>query len=201
LKARAMSAASFQESFLITGPIRIQDVDLIAAVLQIENLIVTADELQQHLATWDRSGDYVMCGSDMATLFTKFTKVEPALPVEDRVVETSVDAKVSCAMDLAELEAALKDKSVDNMHSLPQRVKQLVLETFNNLLLNSVHGVGVELDQEDILKLRDEKITRDLPDIIKEAVELDTEAIYVTHEGGSEQLVLDLALLPAKDQE
>ena len=36
-----MSEASFQESFLITGPIRIQDVDLIAAVLQIENLTVT----------------------------------------------------------------------------------------------------------------------------------------------------------------
>ena len=98
-----MSAASFQESFLITGEIRIQDVDLIAAVLQMDNLTVTADELQQHLATWDRSGDYVMCGSDMATLFTKFTKVEPALPAEDRVVETSVDAKVSCAMDVAEL--------------------------------------------------------------------------------------------------
>ena len=204
LEARTMSEASFQESFLITGPIRIQDVDLIAAVLQIENLTVTADELQQQLATWDRSGDYVMCGSDMATLFTKLSsveaKAEPALPAEDTVVETSVDAKASCAMDLAELEAALKDKSVDNMHSLPQRVKQLVLETFNNLLLNSVHGVAVELDQEDILELRNEKITRDLLDIIKEAVELDT-GIYVTHEGGSVQLVLDLALLPAKDQE
>ena len=175
LKARIMSEASFQESFLITDPILIQDVNLIAAVLQKQNLIVNADELQQHLATWDRSDDYVMCDSDTVTLFTKFTKEELALPVEDRVVKNSVDAKVSCAMDLAELETALKDKSVDNMHSLSQRVKQLVLETFNNLLLNIVYGVGVELDQEDILELRDEKITRDLPDIIKEAVKLDTE--------------------------
>jgi hypothetical protein len=218
-KPRAMSATSFQEKLLITGAIQIQDVVAIAAVLQIENLNVTADELQQHLSTWEHSDDYVMCESDMVTRFTKFTEEKLALPVEDKVVNNSVDAKASCAMDLAELETApkdksvayamdlaeletaLKDKSVDNMHSLSQRVKQLVLETFNNLLLNIVHGVGVELDQEDILELRDEKITRDLPDIIKEAVKLDTDAIYVTHEGGSEQLVLDLAVLPVKDQE
>jgi hypothetical protein len=219
LKARTMSEASFKESFGITGPILIQDINLIATVLQKQNLTVNADELQQHLSTWEHSDDYVMCESDMVTLFTKFTEEKLALPVEDKVVNNSVDAKASCAMDLAELETApkdksvayamdlaeletaLKDKSVDNMHSLSQRVKQLVLENFNNLFLNIVHGVGVELEQEDILKLRDEKITRDLPDIIKEAVKLDTDAIYVTHEDGSEQLVLDLAVLPVKDQE
>ena len=79
-------------------------------------------------------------------------------------------------------------------------MKQLALENFNNLLLNSVHGVVVQLDQEDLLKLRDEKITRELPDIIGKAVELDT-GIYVTHEGGGEQLVLDLVPLSAEDQE
>jgi hypothetical protein len=113
----------------------------------------------------------------------------------------SVDAKISCVMDSAELKTILKDKSVNNIHSLSRRVKQLVIETFNNLLLNIVDGVGVELDQDDILTLRDVKITRDLPDIIKQAVKLDTDAVYVTHEDGSEQLVLDLTLLPGKDQE
>ena len=113
----------------------------------------------------------------------------------------SVNAKISCVMDPAELKTILKDKSVNNIHSLSRRVKQLVIETFNNLLLNIVDGVGVELDQDDILTLRDVKITRDLPDIIKQAVKLDTDAVYVTHEDGAEQLVLDLTLLPRKDQE
>ena len=199
-----MSAAFFQECFLITGDVRIQDVELIATVLGKADLVVTKDELQQLLATSDHNGDYVLRGSDMEMLFTRLSsveaKVESAPPADDRVVETSVDAKVSCAMSLAELEAALKDNYVVMMHSLPQRVKQLVLENFNNLLLNSVHGVVAELDQEDIVKLRDEKITRGLPDIIEKSVELDT-GIYVTHEGGGEQLVLDLVLLPAEDQE
>ena len=55
-----MSAAFFEDTFLMAGQARIQDAELIAAVLQMANLVVTADEVQKHLATWDRSGDYVL---------------------------------------------------------------------------------------------------------------------------------------------
>ena len=181
-----MSAASFEEIFLITGEVQFKDVDLIATVLEMAKLIVPKDELQQQLATWDHSGDYVMCGSDMETLFTTFSSVEanvgPASPIEDTVVDSSVDTKVSCAMDFAELEAALKDKTFDNMPSLPQGGKQLALDSFNNLLLKSVQDFAVELDQDDILKIRAEMITRDLPGIIKETAEAWVDkGIYVTH--------------------
>ena len=77
-------------------------------------------------------------------LFTKLSPVQAAvdsgLPGDDGVVEPSGDATVSCAMSLAELEAALGDNHVDNMFSLPQPVKQVVRVNFNTLLLNSVHG-------------------------------------------------------------
>ena len=140
----------------------------------------------------------------MEILFTKFSsveaEVEPAPPAADRVVETSIDAEVACVMNLAELEAALKNKGVNIMQSLPQRLKHVVLQNFNSLLLNSVPDVEVNLDQEDIVKIRDDLITHTLPGIIKEALEKDT-GLYVTTEGGGEHLVLDLTLLPVENRE
>jgi len=199
-----MSAAFFEETFPIAGQPRIQDAGLIAALLQQASLVVPADELQKHLATLGHSGGYVLLGSDMETMFTKFSsvdaRVEPAPPAADGVVETSSEAEGPCVMNLAELEAALKNKGVNIMQSLPQRVKHVVLQNFNSLLLNSVPDVEVDLDQEDVVKIRDDQITHSLPGIIKEALEKDT-GLYVTREGGGEHLVLELALLPAEKQE
>ena len=134
-----MSAAFFEDTFMIAGEARIQDAGLIAALLQKANLVVPADELQKHLATWDRSSDYVLLGSDMEVLFTKFSsaeaRVEPAPPAADGVVETSSEAGIACVMNLAELEAALKNNGVNIMQSLPLRVKHVVLQNFNSLLL------------------------------------------------------------------
>ena len=101
-----MSAASFEETFPIAGQPRIQDAGLTTALLQHASLVVPADELQKHLATLGHSGDYVLLGSDMETLFTKFSpaeaRVEPAPPAADGVVETSSEAGVPCVMNLAE---------------------------------------------------------------------------------------------------
>ena len=198
-----MSAAFFEGAFRIAGQPRIQDAGLIAALLQQASLVVPADELQNHLATLGHSGDYVLLGSDMEALITKFppadAREEPAPQTAVEVVAASSEAEVPCVMNLAELEAALKNKGVNIMQSLPLRVKHVVLQNFNSLLLNSVPDVEVKLDQEDIVKIRDDQITHTLPGIIKEALEKDT-GLYVTTEGGSEHLVLELTLLPVENR-
>ena len=200
-----MSAAYFDECFSITGEVHFKDVHLIATLLEKSKLVVPKDQLQQELSTWDHSDDHVMCGSDMASLFTTLSSVETNVDViplnENKVDDSALDTNLSCAMNFAEFEAAMKDTTCDNMPSLPQAAIQLALDAFNDLLLKSVQDVGVELEQDDILQMRADLITRDLVDIIKKTAEawVDT-CIYVTPTGGCKQLVLDLALLSATDE-
>ena len=126
-----MSAAFFEETFPIAGQPRIQNAGLTAALLQQASLVVLADELEKHLATLGQSDDYVLLGSDTEALFKKFSPTDareqpaPQTPVED--VALTNEAQVPCVMDLAELETALKNKGVNSMQLLPQRVKHVVL--------------------------------------------------------------------------
>ena len=181
-----MSAAYFDECFSITGEVHFKDVELIATLLEKSKLTVPKNQLQERLDTLDHSDNYVMSGSDMASLFTTFSSVETSVdvvpPKGNTVGDFPLDTNVSCAMDLAEFEAAMKDTACDNMPSLPQAAIQLALDAFNDLLLKRVQDLGVELEQEDILQMRADVITRDLVDIVKKTAEawVDT-CIYVTH--------------------
>jgi hypothetical protein len=200
-----MSAAFFDECFSMTGEVHFKDVELIATLLEKSKLTVPKNQLQERLDTLDHSDNHVMSGSDMASLFTTFSSVETSVdvvpPKGNTVGDSPLDTNVSCAMDLAEFEAAMKDTTCDNMPSLPQAAIQLALDAFNDLLLKRVQDLGVELEQEDILQMRADVITRDLVDIVKKTAEawVDT-CIYVTHTGGCKQLVLDLALSSATDE-
>ena len=59
------------------------------------------------------------------------------------------------------------------------------------MFLGCVQRSEVQLDHEDILKLRNDKIANALLDLIDSAAEHDT-GIYVRHEDGGDRLVADL---------
>ena len=103
-------------------------------------------------------------------------------------------------MTLSELADTLIENLLHKLQALPKRAQFLVLPNFNKLFLGCVQLSEVQLDHEDILTLRNDKIASALPDIIHSAAVHDT-LIYVRHKDGGDYLLADLVLLEKPDQE
>ena len=107
------------------------------------------------------------------------------------LVEDSADVTMLCAISIADLQAAFPEIFFQKVKSLPHRVKTLVADSVNKLLLRGVEGSVVAVNLQAMMILRRDMIASVLPDIIQNAIELD-EGIYITYEGDGKAFVLDL---------
>ena len=194
----------------------------ILLALETAGLIATPEQVRNALDTSDFADAHVLKASDMAMLFTKLSaeigvnstsfpavadecetsgvSVATSAPNGASCEDDSVDVTVPLGMTLEDLEVAFPEKSWANMRSLPQRVKSLVVDQVNKLLFDSGQTAVVGLDQEDIMKWRQEKLAVALPDIIDNVV-IQDQGLYITYGTGAKELVLDLAPLSSKQQE
>ena len=101
---------------------------------------------------------------------------------------------------LSELADTLTENLRHKLQALPEPEQFGVVAEFNQLFLHCIQRSDVQLDHEDILKLRTDKIASMLPDIIHSAAQPDA-FIFLPHKDRARDFLCDLALLEKSDQE
>ena len=206
-----MSVVFFDDCLLKTGVVTSSDLPSIALILEMAEVEVTVEDLKPHVAEMHPDGKCALSAADMEQLFTRLIAGTPQEEREsdgteskamalDNVAENSSEVNKVCDMTISELADALAENLQHKLQALPKRAQHLVLENFNKLFLDCIGHSVVQLDHEDILKPRNEKIASALPDLIDSAVEHD-KGIYFRHRDGGDHVVADLVLLEAPDQE
>ena len=102
-------------------------------------------------------------------------------------------------MTLSELADTLIENLRHKLQALPEPKQFCVVAEFNKLFLDCLQRSDVQLDHEDILKLRTDKIASALPDIIHSEAQHDTTFLLPQKDCGG--LLFDLALLEKPEQE
>ena len=126
-------------------------------------------------------------GAESKAKKRKSDGAETKTKVLDNVAENSNEVNKVYDMTLAELADALTENLQQKWQALPKRAQHLVLGKFNELLLKGIQHSVVQLDHEDILKIRSEKVDSVLPDLIDGEVYNGT-GIYVCHGDSNDHL-------------